>query len=125
MAILGTPMRLLPGVVLVLWGILSCAARWRHGCPKGSPCRAGAAVARQPRVKGPSNKGPGRRNEEDTMRKAMIAMGAGAALGAAAWAQTAEDAVGVWENPENKSQNDIYECGANVGGKLVKVVAVR
>ena len=37
-------------------------------------------------------------------------------------AQTAEDAIGVWENPENKSHTQFYKCGDGVCGKIVKVV---
>jgi uncharacterized protein (DUF2147 family) len=37
-------------------------------------------------------------------------------------AQTAEDAFGVWENPENKSQTEFYKCGEGVCAKIVKVV---
>ena len=44
------------------------------------------------------------------------------ALGAAAYAQTAEDAVGVWLNPENKSQTEFYKCGSGLCAKIVKVV---
>jgi uncharacterized protein (DUF2147 family) len=55
------------------------------------------------------------------MRKALIA-GAAVALAAAAYAQTAEDALGVWENPENKSHTQFYKCGDGVCGKIVKVV---
>jgi uncharacterized protein (DUF2147 family) len=44
------------------------------------------------------------------------------ALAAAAYAQTADDAVGVWENPENKSHTEFYKCGDGVCGKIVKVV---
>jgi uncharacterized protein (DUF2147 family) len=55
------------------------------------------------------------------MRKALIA-GAALALAAAAYAQTAEDALGVWENPENKSQTEFYKCGEGVCARIVKVV---
>lgn len=37
-------------------------------------------------------------------------------------AQTADDAIGVWENPENKSHTQFYKCGEGVCGKIVKVV---
>jgi uncharacterized protein (DUF2147 family) len=37
-------------------------------------------------------------------------------------AQTADDAIGVWENPENKSHTEFYKCGDGVCGKIVKVV---
>jgi uncharacterized protein (DUF2147 family) len=37
-------------------------------------------------------------------------------------AQTAEDALGVWRNPENQSHTEFYKCGAGICGKIVKVV---
>jgi uncharacterized protein (DUF2147 family) len=55
------------------------------------------------------------------MRKIVMA-GAALGLAASAYAQTAEDAVGVWENPENKSHTEFYKCGDSVCGKIVKVV---
>ena len=39
-----------------------------------------------------------------------------------AHAQTAEDAFGVWEHPENKSHVQIYKCGDGLCAKIVKVV---
>ena len=55
------------------------------------------------------------------MRKTVMA-GAALALAASAYAQTAEDAVGVWENPENKSHTEFYKCGDSVCARIVKVV---
>jgi uncharacterized protein (DUF2147 family) len=55
------------------------------------------------------------------MKKVLVAS-AVLALAAAAYAQTAEDAVGVWENPDNKSHTEFYKCGNGVCGKIVKVV---
>ena len=55
------------------------------------------------------------------MRKTLVA-GAAMALAAAAYAQAAEDAFGVWENPENKSHTEFYKCGDGVCAKIVKVV---
>jgi uncharacterized protein (DUF2147 family) len=55
------------------------------------------------------------------MNRTLIALAA-LLLAAAAHAQTAEDAVGVWQNPENKSHTEFYKCGAGVCGKIVKVV---
>jgi uncharacterized protein (DUF2147 family) len=52
----------------------------------------------------------------------LLAAGAGLALAATAYAQSAEDAFGVWENPENKSHTQFYKCGDGVCGKIVKVV---
>ncbi len=43
-------------------------------------------------------------------------------LGTAVYAQTAEDAVGVWLNPENKSHTEFYKCGDGVCAKIVRVV---
>jgi uncharacterized protein (DUF2147 family) len=54
-------------------------------------------------------------------RKVAVA-GAAMLLAAVAYAQTAEDAFGVWENPENKSHTEFYRCGEGVCGKIVKVV---
>lgn len=42
------------------------------------------------------------------------------ALGSAAWAQTAEDAFGLWLNPENKSNVELYKCGSNLCAKITK-----
>ena len=55
------------------------------------------------------------------MRKIFVA-GAAMAFAVAAYAQTAEDAFGVWENPENKSHTEFYKCGDGVCAKIVKVV---
>lgn len=55
------------------------------------------------------------------MRKTVMA-GAVLALAASAYAQTAEDALGVWENPENKSHTEFYKCGEGVCARIVKVV---
>ena len=56
------------------------------------------------------------------MNRTLIAAGAALALATVAYAQTAEDAIGVWQNPENKSHTEFYKCGDGVCGKLVKVV---
>ena len=40
---------------------------------------------------------------------------------ASALAQKAEDAVGVWLNPDNGSNIEFYKCGDGVCGKIVKV----
>ena len=57
------------------------------------------------------------------MKRAMlVAAGAALALAATAYAQSADDAVGVWENPENKSHTQFYKCGNGVCGKIVRVV---
>ena len=54
--------------------------------------------------------------------KALVAAGAAVAFAAMAYAQTADDALGVWENPENKSHTEFYKCGDGVCGKIVKAV---
>jgi uncharacterized protein (DUF2147 family) len=59
--------------------------------------------------------------EDANMKKALIA-GTAMALAAAAYAQTADDVLGVWENPENKSHTEFYKCGEGVCAKIVKVV---
>ncbi len=56
------------------------------------------------------------------MNRTLIAAGAALALATVAYAQTAEDAIGVWQNPENKSHTEFYKCGDGVCGKIVKVV---
>ena len=58
------------------------------------------------------------------MRKTMLgAAAAGAMLfSSLAFAQTADDVFGVWENPENKSQTEFYKCGDGLCAKIVKVV---
>ena len=43
-------------------------------------------------------------------------------LGTAVYAQTAEDAFGVWLNPENKSHTEFYKCGDGLCAKIVKAV---
>ncbi len=58
---------------------------------------------------------------------AKLAMAAGAGLlglvlaGAPAAAQTAEDAFGLWLNPENGSNIELYKCGEALCARLVKV----
>jgi uncharacterized protein (DUF2147 family) len=56
------------------------------------------------------------------MTSKVAVAGAAMMLAAVAYAQTAEDAFGVWENPENKSHTEFYKCGDGVCGKIVKVV---
>jgi uncharacterized protein (DUF2147 family) len=60
------------------------------------------------------------------MRKILVATAAVAALAAAglaaAWAQSADDALGVWLNPENQSHTEFYKCGDSVCGKIVRAV---
>ncbi len=56
-------------------------------------------------------------------RKLVVACSAAAlALAGAVYAQSADDAVGVWENPENKSHTQFYKCGDGVCAKIVRVV---
>jgi uncharacterized protein (DUF2147 family) len=57
------------------------------------------------------------------MRMTFTAAAATALVVASAvYAQTAEDAIGVWQNPENKSHTEFYKCGDGVCAKIVKVV---
>ena len=56
------------------------------------------------------------------MTKTMTAAFATAmVLGTVAYAQTAEDAFGVWLNPENQSHTEFYKCGAGLCAKIAKV----
>ena len=56
------------------------------------------------------------------MRRTLLAVGAvSVTLAAAAYAQTAEDAFGIWES-EVKSQSEFYKCGDGLCGKILKVV---
>jgi uncharacterized protein (DUF2147 family) len=55
------------------------------------------------------------------MRKTAVA-GAVLALATTVYAQTAEEAFGVWENPSNKSHTEFYKCGGGICGKIVRVV---
>jgi uncharacterized protein (DUF2147 family) len=54
--------------------------------------------------------------------RTLAAAGAAMAVAGLACAQTAEDALGVWENPENKSHTRFYRCGSGVCGKIVRAV---
>jgi len=57
------------------------------------------------------------------MRRTWLAAAASLmALGTLAYAQAAEDAVGVWLNPANQSHTEFYKCGDGVCGKIVKAV---
>jgi uncharacterized protein (DUF2147 family) len=51
-----------------------------------------------------------------------VAVAAALALAGAVHAQSADDAIGVWENPENKSHTQFYKCGDGVCAKIVRVV---
>ena len=53
---------------------------------------------------------------------AAISLATFALIATPVLAQTADDAIGVWENPENKSHTEFYKCGDGVCGKIVKVV---
>lgn len=57
------------------------------------------------------------------MRTTLVAAAFATAmvLGTAVYAQTAEDAFGIWLNPENKSHTEFYKCGEGVCAKIVKV----
>lgn len=56
------------------------------------------------------------------MKSAPLLAAAGLLLATAAYAQTAEDAFGVWLNPENKSHTEFYKCGDGLCAKIVKNV---
>jgi uncharacterized protein (DUF2147 family) len=56
-----------------------------------------------------------------TLAVAGAALLALAVASAPASAQKAEDALGVWLNPENGSNVEFYKCGDGVCGKIVKV----
>jgi uncharacterized protein (DUF2147 family) len=45
----------------------------------------------------------------------------GLSMGGPALAQTAEDAFGVWLNPENQSNVEFYRCGKGLCAKITKV----
>ena len=54
--------------------------------------------------------------------RTLVAAGAALALATTAYAQNADDALGVWENPENKSHTQFYKCGEGVCARIVRVV---
>jgi uncharacterized protein (DUF2147 family) len=58
------------------------------------------------------------------MKRALVAAAAALLVPigftSAASAQTAEDAFGVWLNPENKSNVELYRCGDGLCAKIVK-----
>ncbi len=56
------------------------------------------------------------------MKSAPLFAAAGLVLATAAYAQTAEDAFGVWLNPENKSHTEFYKCGDGLCAKIIKNV---
>jgi uncharacterized protein (DUF2147 family) len=56
------------------------------------------------------------------VKSAPLFAAAGLLLATAAYAQTAEDAFGVWLNPENKSHTEFYKCGDGLCAKIVKNV---
>jgi uncharacterized protein (DUF2147 family) len=60
--------------------------------------------------------------EQHLQKTLAAALASASVLGALALAETALDAVGVWENPENKSHTEFYQCGDGVCGKIVKAV---
>lgn len=51
----------------------------------------------------------------------VLALLALALAGGPATAQTAEDAFGVWLNPENQSNVEFYKCGDGLCAKITKV----
>lgn len=40
--------------------------------------------------------------------------------GASAWAQSADDAFGLWLNPDNQSNVELYKCGGSLCAKITK-----
>ncbi len=57
------------------------------------------------------------------MKSTAVALGAGTLLLCTmAYAQTAEDAFGIWLNPENQSHTEFYKCGDGLCAKIVKNV---
>jgi uncharacterized protein (DUF2147 family) len=56
------------------------------------------------------------------VKSAPLLAAAGLILATAAYAQTAEDAFGVWVNPENKSHTEFYKCGDGLCAKIIKNV---
>src|SRR5215471_10819321 len=65
---------------------------------------------------------PCRQKGERRMKRLGAALATATALATFAYAQSAQDAFGVWENPENKSHTEFYKCGEGVCAKIVKVV---
>jgi uncharacterized protein (DUF2147 family) len=57
------------------------------------------------------------------MRILLVALGCAVFMmfGAAAHAQTAEDAFGTWLHPDNGSHIKVYKCGGGLCAKVVKV----
>jgi uncharacterized protein (DUF2147 family) len=55
-------------------------------------------------------------------RSIPIAMAAIIALPVPAFAQSADDAFGIWRHPENGSHVEMYKCGQDLCAKIVKVV---
>ena len=51
-----------------------------------------------------------------------LSLAAALALPAAALAQTADDAFGIWRHPENGSHVEMYRCGADLCAKIIKVI---
>lgn len=81
--------------------------RWRQ--------RRGSAILADYRLR----KAP----KEPNMKRTGYVIAAGTLLLCSmAYAQTAEDAFGVWLNPENKSHTEFYSCGGGLCAKIVKNV---
>ena len=55
-------------------------------------------------------------------RLTALAVAGAFVLPAAASAQSADDAFGIWRHPENGSHVEMYKCGADLCAKIVKVV---
>ena len=56
-----------------------------------------------------------------TLLLSLLVAGAAGLAGGAARAQSAEDAFGTWRHPDNGSNISVYQCGAGLCAKVVKV----
>ena len=80
--------------------------------PPSDPAPAGAAAPASPPASPPAVTSP---------PAAASAPAAPAQAPAPARAPPQIAAAGIWENPENKSQIEIYACGEDLCGKIVKI----
>ena len=55
-------------------------------------------------------------------RLVPFALATALVLPSAARAQTADDAFGVWRHPENGSHVEMYQCGADLCARIIKVI---
>jgi uncharacterized protein (DUF2147 family) len=91
------------------------------------PLPAAASTILGPARLAPSRPAPSRlppsqlRLSRLRLSQLLWALLASLVLAPSASAQKAEDAIGVWLNPENGSNVEFYRCGAGLCGKIVKV----